>query len=142
MSPARGVAELFRGLFGGLMDEARRAPYTVVAVLGLAAMMAFYVLPALSKAEGTADAVSRLTSEVGGLSNRLTDIRRELVRNRIIDLDGQLYSIEREITRYERAGASPPDWVSTQQRALQFERGVAQRALEVLDLHTDGQPGH
>ena len=122
------------------MDEARRAPYTVVAVLGLAAMMAFYVLPALSKAESTADAVDRLSGEVGDLRVDLTEIRRELVRNRIIDLDGQLYSIEREVTRYERAGAEPPDWVSTQQRALQLERGEAQRALEYLALHKDGPP--
>lgn len=125
-----------KGLLEGLLKEAKQIPYTVIAVLALYAVLTFYVLPAAVLARASATSVDALTRNLAKLEERLgamdDSIRLANARALVVALDSQLFQIEQEQRRAERAGEVVSEVILQQLHELQNEKAVAMAELRVL----------
>ncbi len=116
-------------LLDGLVGEAKRIPYTVIAVVCLYIAMLCYVIPAVGLTNVTASAFERLSTRFTALE---LSLKLASARNLVVSLDGQVFSLEQEQRRAERAGMPLSDVVLQQLRKLQSERAIAEAELEAL----------
>lgn len=125
-----------KGLLEGLIKEAKQIPYTVIAVLALYAMLTSYFLPAAVLARASAVSVDALTRNLAKLEERLgamdSSIRLANARALVVALDSQLFQIEQEQRRAERAGELVSEVILQQLHELQNEKAVAMAELRVL----------
>jgi len=125
-----------KGLLEGLLKEAKQIPYTVIAVLALYAVITFYVLPAAVLARASATSVDALTRNLANLEKKLgamdDNIRLANARALVVALDSQLFQIEQEQRRAERAGEVVSEVILQQLHELQNEKAVAMAELRVL----------
>jgi hypothetical protein len=112
-------------LVDGLFKEMKLIPYTVVVVMGITAVIAFYIVPTLHRAEAAVVEVHVLKLAVGSM-------REELLRNRIATLDSRLTDLEIEKARLGRLGQVPPDVIVDFLRTAATERALAEEELAAL----------
>ncbi len=123
-------------MLDGLMKEAKQIPYTVMAVLALYALLMFYVLPAVVLARASAISVDGLTKNLAKLESKLSlmdeGMRMANARTLVVALDAQLFQIEQEQRRADRAGEIVSEVILRQLHELQNEKAVAMAELRVL----------
>jgi hypothetical protein len=120
-------------LVGGLVEEARRAPFTVVAVLGLWAYTLLYVIPSVIEARAAANTVQTIQEQLAAVTEHLTAIEIRLAKDHLVDLEGQIDDAKRDEDKYtERTGEDPPAVLSERLYRLQSERSIAQQELDAL----------
>lgn len=131
-----GALGQMKALSDGLMKEAKQSPYTVVTVLALCAVLAFYVLPAVVLARASAVSVAALTRNLAKLEVKLgtmdSGMRLANARALVVALDAQVFQLEQEQRRAGRAGEPVSEVVLKQMHVLQNEKAVAMAELRVL----------
>ena len=125
-----------KGLLDGLMKEAKQIPYTVIAVLALYALLTFYVLPAAVLARASAVSVESLTKNLAKLEDKLSamDERIQLssARALVLGLDSQIFQLEQEQRRADRAGEQVSEVVLQQLHDVHNKKAIATIELDAL----------
>lgn len=112
-------------LWEGVIKEIQTIPYTAVTVLSVVALLSFYVLPGMRRAEAAVAALPELQASVGSM-------RQEMLKIRIATLDSRLTDLEIEKARAERLAQPASTMISEALRRTSTERALAEQELGAL----------
>lgn len=126
MEGAFGQMKVF---FDGLAREAKQIPYTVIGVIALYVVMIYYVLPTVVQVKTNVVVLVRLERQFKAMDGRM---QLSSARSLVLGLDSQLFQLEQEQRRADRAGEQVSEVVLQQLHDVQNKKAIATIELDAL----------